>query len=211
MNASEAKTGQKQIQDLTLREIDMVYSLMRVGDCSDSEIGRVYKLSVDDVHKVFDNYPQLREAFLRNPPRDVLPQAPESELTTKTPRKRRNDAQYATTADRQAAYRARLKEKRHASLKQPSPANEMDTPIPAVEEPSVTVCEAPVCEIGPGEGEMQRSACYSSSVEGHDISENIPLPVTLEACSESEELRVIEEWTQQTSESKNDQVSLHSR
>src|SRR5450759_1086170 len=128
MNASETQTKQKRIEDLTLREVDMVYSLMRLGDWPDSEIGRVYKLLVDDVHKIFDSYPQLREACLRNPYRDVLPQAPESELTTKKERKRRNDAQYATTADRQAAYRARLKEKRHASLKQPSPANEMDTP-----------------------------------------------------------------------------------
>jgi hypothetical protein len=116
MKTKEAQTKQKRIEDLTLRELDMVYSLVRVGDCSDSEIGRVYKLSVDDVHKVFDNYPQLREAFLRNPPRDVLPQAPESELTTKTPRKRRSDARFASTAERQAAYRPRLKEKRHSSL-----------------------------------------------------------------------------------------------
>jgi hypothetical protein len=129
MNASEAKTGQKQIQDLTLREVDMVYSLMRLGDWPDSEISRVYKLSVDDVHKIFDSYPQLREACLRNPYRDVLPQAPESELTTKKERKRRNDAQYATTADRQAAYRARLKEKRDASLEQPSPTHKTDSPI----------------------------------------------------------------------------------
>jgi hypothetical protein len=101
MNASEAKTGQKQIESLTLREVDMVYSLMRVGDCSDSEIGRVYKLSVDDVHKVFDNYPQLREGCLNEPLHDVLPRAQESELTTKTQRKRRSDSRYATTAGRQ--------------------------------------------------------------------------------------------------------------
>src|SRR5713226_7500399 len=102
MNASEAQTGQKRIEDLTLREIDMVYSLMRLREWPDWEIGRVYQLSVNDVHKVFDNYPELREACLRNPPPD-LPQAPESELTTKTPRKRRNDAKFATPADRQAA------------------------------------------------------------------------------------------------------------
>ena len=134
MNASETQPKQKRIEDLTLRELDMVYSLMRLGDWSDSEISRIYKVSVDDVHKVFDNYPQLREASLRNPPRDVLPQAPESELTTKTPRKRRSDARYATTADRQAAYRARLKENRRASLEQPSPANETDSQGPDVEE-----------------------------------------------------------------------------
>src|ERR1035437_3017563 len=103
MNASEAQVGQKRIEDLTLKEIDMVYSLMRVGDWSDSEIGRVYKLSVDDVHEVFDNYIQLREAVSTNPPSDVLPQTPESELATKTPRKRRSDALYATAKERQAA------------------------------------------------------------------------------------------------------------
>src|ERR1035437_1884395 len=101
MHASETQAKQKRIEDLTLKEIDMVYSLMRLGDWSDLEIGRVYKLSVDDVHKVFDNYPQLREACLRNPPPAVLPQAPESELTTKTSRKRRSDAVYATAKERQ--------------------------------------------------------------------------------------------------------------
>jgi len=182
LNASEAKTGQKQIQDLTLREVDMVYSLMRLGDWPDSEISRVYKLSVDDVHKIFDSYPQLREEFLRNPPGDVLPQAQESELTTKTQRKRRSDARFATTAERQAAYRARLKEKRDASLEQPSPTHKTDSPIPAVEETSVTVCESPVPEIGPEEAEMQYSTCYSSSLEGRDISESVPISVTPEAC-----------------------------
>jgi hypothetical protein len=193
MGPNQSIEIKKQIEDLTLRELDMVYSLVRIGDWPDSEISRVYKLSVDDVHKVFDNYPQLREACLRNPPPAVLPQAPESELTTKTPRKRRSDAVYATTAERQAAYRARLKEKRRGSLEQPLPANETDTPIPAVEEPSVTVCEAPVTEIGPENKETQYSACDSSPAEGSDISENAPLLVTPEACSDSEELQVIEE------------------
>src|ERR1035437_10043897 len=143
MHALGSQPGQKRIEDLTLKEIDMVYSLVRIGEWADSEIGRVYKLSVDEVHKVFDNYPQLREACLRNPPPAVLPEAPESELTTKTPRKRRSDAVYATAKERQAAYRARLQENRPASIEQPSPATETETPIPAVEETSVTVCEAP--------------------------------------------------------------------
>src|SRR5713101_2401413 len=136
MNPSEAQTKQKRIEDLTLREIDMVYSLMRVRDWPDWEIGRVYKLSVDDVHVVFDNYPELREACLRNPPRDLSPQAPESELTSKASRKRRCDAIYVTAKERQAAYRAREKENHRSSLEQPSLANETDTPMPAVEEPS---------------------------------------------------------------------------
>jgi hypothetical protein len=149
MSTAESQTKNKRIEDLTLRELDMIYSLVRVGDWPHSEIGRVYKLSVDDIHKVFGDYPQLRELVLRNPPRQVLPQDPESELTTKTPRKRRSDAQYATTAERQAAYRARLNEKRHSRDEEPSPANETDTPIPEVEEPSVTVYEAPVAETDP--------------------------------------------------------------
>ena len=193
MNASAAQAGQKRIEDLTQREIDMVYSLVRIGEWADSEIGRVYKLSVDDVHKVFDNYPQLGEAVLRNPPCDVLPETPGSELTAGKMRKRRCDALYATAKERQAAYRARSQENRRAGIEQPLPANETDTPIPAVEEPSVTVCEAPAAEIGPENAETQHSACDSSSVEGRDISESVPLPVTAEACSEKEELRVIEE------------------
>src|ERR1039458_3604332 len=129
MKTKEAQTKQKRIEDLKLDELDMVYSLVRIGDWPDSEIGRVYKLSVDDVHKVFDNYPQLREACLKNPPGDVLPQAPESELITKKPRKRRSDAVYATAKERQAAYRARLQESRRAGIEQPLPATETDTPI----------------------------------------------------------------------------------
>ena len=193
MKTKEAQTKQKRIEDLTRRELDMIYSLMRVGDWSDSEIGRVYKLSMDDVHKVFDNYPQLREACLRNPLPAVLPQAPEAELTTKTPRKRRCDAVYATAKERQAAYRARLQESRCADSEQPSQTANTDTPMPDVEEPSVTVCEAPAMEVGPEEAETQHPACYSSSAEGHDISESVPLLVTPEACSEREELRVKEE------------------
>src|ERR1019366_3841751 len=131
MNVLGSQPGLKRIEDLTQREIDMVYSLVRIGQWADSEISRVYKLSVGDVHKVFDNYPQLREAVLRNLPRDVLPQAPESELITKTPRKRRSDAEYATTAERQAAYRARLKEKRHADLQQHPESSDTDSPSPA--------------------------------------------------------------------------------
>src|ERR1022692_3495233 len=105
MKALGSQPGQKRIEDLAQHEIDMVYSLVRIGEWADSEISRVYKLSVDDVHKVFNDYPQLREAVLRNPPRDVLPQAPELDLTPKTPRKRRSDALYATAKERQAAYR----------------------------------------------------------------------------------------------------------
>jgi hypothetical protein len=190
MNASGTQTKQRRIEDLTQREIDMVYSLVRIGEWADSEISRVYKLSVDDVHEVFDNYIQLREAVLRNPPRDVLPQAPEPALTTKTPRKRRCDAVYATAKERQAAYRRRLQESRRAGIEQPLPANETDTSIPAVEEPSITVCEVPAPETGPENADPQHSVCDRSLAKGHDISESVPLPVRPEACSETQALRL---------------------
>ena len=100
--------------------------------------------------------------------------------------KRKNDK------ERQPPSRAKWK-KTDVGDQQLSLTANTDTPIPVVEEPSVTVCEAPVPEIGPEEAETQHSACYSSPAEGHDISESVPLSVTPEACSEREELRVIEE------------------
>jgi hypothetical protein len=54
MSTSGSQTKQKRIEDLTLRELDMVYSLVRVGDWPHEEISRVYKLSVNDVSKIFD-------------------------------------------------------------------------------------------------------------------------------------------------------------
>ena len=192
MNASEAQIGHKRIEDLTLKEVDMIYSLARVGEWTELEIGRRYGISQADVRKVIGNYVELRGAVQQNQHHEGMPQEPSPELTTKE-RKRRSDARFVTPADRQAAYRARLKEKRHASVEHPLPANETDTPIPAAQELSVTVCEAPAPEIGPEEPETQHSASYSSSEESYDISESVPLSVTPEACSEREELRIIEE------------------
>ena len=80
-----------------------------------------------------------------------------------------------------------------SAIEQPSLTINTDTPLRAVEEPSVTVCEASLPEISPEDAETQHSACDSSPAEEHDISENVPLSVTPEACSEREELRVIEE------------------
>jgi hypothetical protein len=192
MNASEAKTGQKRIEDLTLKEVDMIYSLARVGEWTDVEIGRRYCISQADVRRVVDNYEELRGAVQKNQHHERLPQEPSLELTTKE-RKRRNDARFVTAAGRQAAYRARLKENRRASLEQPSPANETDSPGPDVEELPAAFCQDPVTETSPVNADPKYSTCDSSSVEGRDISESVPLPVTVEACSEREELRVIEE------------------
>ena len=128
--------AKRQIKDLSRNEFNMIYSLVRVGDWPDSEIGRVYTLSEEDVRKVFNDYEGLLEAAEKNPPvQEQLRQDPSQERVEK-PRKRRCDARYATTADRQAAYRARLKKKPRSSLEQPSPPHETDSPRPDIQEPS---------------------------------------------------------------------------
>lgn len=150
MKTTQLQTNHKRIEELSMRELDMVYSLVRIGDWPDSQIGRVYKLSDGDVRKVFDNYVELRERLEKNQNREQPPQDPSpSPEQTKKQRKRRSDAQYASHAERQAAYLARLQERRHAGVEQPSPTADADAPIPADEEVSGTVCEDPVTEIGP--------------------------------------------------------------
>jgi hypothetical protein len=122
---------QKQITDLTRHEINMIYSLVRVGNWPDSEIGRVYKLAETDVRKVFNNYEELLATVEQNPcGQEQLRQDPSPERIEK-PRKRRRDARFAIAADRQAAYRARLMEKRHADMQQPPPSSDTDSPSPA--------------------------------------------------------------------------------
>ena len=189
MTTIVAVHNEKQVTKLTLHEVDMIYSLARIGDWSGAEIGRKYKISEADVGKVFDNYAELREILKGH---QQLPQDPSAELMNK-PRKSRSDVRYATRADRQAAYRARLQEKQRAGIEQSSSADETESPLPDVQEPSVTACEVPVTEIGPEEAEPQHSACNGSSDEYYDISESVTLPVAPEACSESEEMQVIEE------------------
>jgi hypothetical protein len=126
MKASEPHTNQKRLEDLALKEVDMIYSLARVGEWTDAEIGRRYSISQAEVRTVVDHYEQLREAVQKNQYPERLPaEQPSPEITVKE-RKRRSDARYSTTAERQAAYRARLKEKPSASVEQPLPANETD-------------------------------------------------------------------------------------
>src|ERR1039457_4532410 len=115
MNASEAQIGHKRIEDLTLKEVEMIYSLARVGEWTELEIGRRYGISQADVRKVIGNYMELRGAVQENQHHERLPQEPSPELTTKE-RKRRSDARYATPAARQKAYRARLQENRRAGI-----------------------------------------------------------------------------------------------
>src|ERR1039457_3015234 len=135
-------TEKKLINNLTQHELNIIYSLVRIGDWPDLEIGRVYKLSAEDVRRVFDNFAKLLEAAEKTPPvQEQLPQD-QSQESVEKPRKRRADSIYATAKERQAAYRARLQENLRTGIEQPSPANDTDTPIPAVEETPVTVCEA---------------------------------------------------------------------
>jgi hypothetical protein len=86
-----------------------------------------------------------------------------------------------------------LQENRRAGIDQPPSTINTHTPILAVEESPVTVCEAPVLEIGPEEAETQHSVCYGSSRESYDISESLRLSVTPQTCCESEALRLMEE------------------
>ena len=191
MNAPQARTTQKRIEDLTLKEVDMIYSLARVGEWTELEIGRRYRISQADVRRVIDNYVELRGAVEKNQHFEQLPEEPSPEQATKQ-RKRRSDAQYASHAERQAAYRNRLQESRHAGFEQPSPINETDSPGPYVEELPATRCQDPVMETCPENADPQYSTRYSSSEECSGLSESVPVSVTSQICSESEALRVIE-------------------
>ena len=90
----ETQTKLKRIDELSLHELDRLYSLVRVGDWKDSEIGRAYRLSEDDVGKAFDNYLELREMLEKNHHDEPSPKEPSPEQT-KNQRKRRSDARYA--------------------------------------------------------------------------------------------------------------------
>ena len=63
MNTSQTPTRQKRIEDLTWRELDMIYSLKRIGNWQDSDIARAYRLSESDVRRVFSDYVELRRAL----------------------------------------------------------------------------------------------------------------------------------------------------
>jgi hypothetical protein len=88
MNASEAQAKQKGIEDLTLHQLDLAYSLSRTG-WSCPEIGRRQGISEADVRIALDNYVDLRRLCQERPTehrmhRDQEPAA-QHEETTKTP------------------------------------------------------------------------------------------------------------------------------
>ena len=82
-------TEKRQINDLTAKEINLIYSLMRIGDWPALEIGRVYRLSEEDVTKVFDNYPQLLEAAEKNACLQEQPRQDASQERIEKPRKKK--------------------------------------------------------------------------------------------------------------------------
>jgi hypothetical protein len=126
MNTSQKSTKPKRIEDLTTDQVDMVYSLKRIGNWQDSDIARVYSLSECDVRRVFSDYVELRRVLEIRQQNEPSPLEPPLECAKKRPRKRRNDARYSTSAERQARYRARLKERRLAGLHHPPQASDMD-------------------------------------------------------------------------------------
>ena len=127
MNASEAQTRQQRIEDLTLREVDMIYSLARVGEWKDVEIGRRYGISQADVRTVVDHYEELRKTARPNSPEEV--------------RNVGRNARYGSNRERQAAYRARLREKRRAEIQLTAPVAE--TPVPVDEKLSQPSFDTP--------------------------------------------------------------------
>jgi hypothetical protein len=60
MKKRETQPKQKRIEDLTLRELDMIYSLVRVGDWPDSDIARRHRILESDVRKVVESYVEIR-------------------------------------------------------------------------------------------------------------------------------------------------------
>src|ERR1035437_8002113 len=127
MNSSESQAGQKRIEDLTLKQIDMIYSLVRVGEWKDVEIGRRYGISQADVRTVVDHYEELRKTATPNSPQEV--------------RNVGRNARYGSNRERQAAYRARLREKRRAEIQLPAPVAE--TPAAVDEKLSQPTIDTP--------------------------------------------------------------------
>ena len=142
MIATNIQPALKRIEDLSLRELDMVYSLSRIG-WSYPDISKRYRISESDVGKIVDDYVELRELCKARPSAESQHANPEPHLSAKKPRKRRCDAKYATAKERQAAYRARLQERRLADMQFPSPAPVMDSSAPVEEEVPVTAVDIP--------------------------------------------------------------------
>jgi hypothetical protein len=104
----------------------MIYSLARVGECTELEIAKHYKISRANVRKVIDNYVELLKTAKKNSPEEG--------------RSAGRNARYGSNRERQAAYRARVKERRLDEM-QPS-ATVTDVSAPVVEEPSLPTIDS---------------------------------------------------------------------
>lgn len=156
MNESNVQIRQKEIEDLTVREVDMIYSLARVGEWNDQEIGRRYGISTPDVREVVDNYEELRKTAKNVPI-----------VTAKDAHRAGRNARYGSNAERQAAYRARLKEKRDAEMQQTTPVT--DTATPTEEDLSLQPSE--IVEPSCSENNSPYISEVTSNGDPHPVSE----------------------------------------
>jgi DNA-binding MarR family transcriptional regulator len=117
INTTNMQPKLKRPEDLTLNDLDMIYSLSRIGDWSGAEIGRRYGISASDVKKIVEDYVGLRKLCERKLPEEGRDREPE--LTTKKQRKRRSDARYGSDRERQAAYRKRLQDRSPGEMTHP--------------------------------------------------------------------------------------------
>jgi hypothetical protein len=136
----QTEVQQKRIEDLGLQEVDMIYSLARIGEWTDFEIGTRYGIATTDVRKVIDQYEELRKTAKKNPSGDSRLQSP-STVTHKEGRGIGRNARYGSNRERQAAYRARLREKERVGVQSPTPVT--DAPAPVEEELSPPTIDSP--------------------------------------------------------------------
>jgi hypothetical protein len=123
IKVTDIHSEKEQINDLTLHDLDMVYSLSRIG-WSCNEIARRYGISDADVRKVLDNYAELREMHNQQP---HPPQDAQEDSVEQPKRKKRSDARFETSAEKQKAYRLRVKEKQRVGT-ETSPTAATDLP-----------------------------------------------------------------------------------
>ena len=96
-----------QISDLTNHEINWILSLSLYDNpLPEQKIADLLNVTGSVVRKVIEDYLESQR----------LQQESKSKQAKKKPRKRRSDSKYASPADRQTAYRARLKEKSNTDM-----------------------------------------------------------------------------------------------
>jgi hypothetical protein len=148
--ARNTEPKQRPIEDLSLRDFDQAYSLIRTG-WSCAEIAKRYGVSETEVGRIVEeaSYVELRKLCDTKQPNKSPHASSISAPSTKKPRKRRSDAKYVSARERQAAYRARLRDTQRTAIEEPSPAAVTDIEVPATEGIAVTVCRDSTLETSP--------------------------------------------------------------